>query len=359
MNPYIPGEQPRQPGLVKLNTNENPFPPSPAALALLGNICPESLQRYPPPMADDLALAAAETLQLPADAILPTNGGDELLDILFRAVIDPGQTVCTAEPSYSLYHTLIAAADARHSPIPYQPDWSIDPHHIARHQPRLTLITRPNAPSGTCLPLATIEHLADLLEPAAGLLLIDEAYADFAADHCAAMPLRRPNVVILRSLSKGYSLAGLRVGFGIMNPALKLQLAKVKASYNLDALAQRIAAAALRDQPYFQQCRAAVINLRQHLAADLASLHFRFPPSHANFLWVRPPGEDGSGFAARGLVQHLRHDGLLVRYWDSPELRSNIRITVGTAEQNQRLIDSIRRWLNPPADRPTGPRSPT
>jgi histidinol-phosphate aminotransferase len=236
MSGYIPGEQPK-PGtsIIKLNTNENPYPPSPAAIAVLRNLDAELLRRYPDPFAREFCQAVSEVLDIPTDWIVVGNGSDELLNILIRACAEGDlRRVVYPMPTYVLYPTISAMQPATTVEIPYPADWKLPIEDLVAAKGALTLIASPNSPSGHIVPLADLRSLASQLE---GVLAIDEAYVDFAPDSALSLVREFDNVIILRTLSKGYSLAGLRMGFGIANPKLLAGLFKVKDSYNIDAIA--------------------------------------------------------------------------------------------------------------------------
>ena len=336
--PYVPGEQP--PGdaaVVKLNTNENPYPPSPRALEAIRAADPDALRRYPQPMADDFRRAAGEVLGVDPDWILAGNGSDDLLTMLFRAVTGPGRAVAYATPTYVLYRTLAAMQEAPVTELPYDEAYAVPVDALAAARAALTLVAHPNSPSGTA---ATPDELAELAERTAGVLAIDEAYVAFADHDALDLVRQHDHVMVLRTLSKSHGLAGLRIGFGVGHPDLLDGLARVKDSYNVDALAARAGAAAIRDTDYARSTVARIRASRERLIAKLTGLGCRVWPSQANFVLVRPPGGD-----AGHLHEALRADGILVRYFAEPGLDDKLRITVGTDAQHDRLAAALARLI--------------
>ncbi len=261
---YVPGEQPSDPRVVKLNTNENPYPPSPKAMAAIAAVTAEQLRRYPSPNGKAFREAAAQVHGVSPDMILPTNGGDELLSIALRACAGEHECVAFLEPSYSLYPVLTALQGAKAEVLQYRisgVNWEL-PEGIENTRAAILLIVNPNAPSGTFVEVARLEQIAKAF---AGLLVIDEAYVDFAPGNALSLVKSYPNVLILRSMSKGYGLAGMRFGYGIGQAALLRQLEKVRDSYPCDAVSIAAATAAILDQEYAKQCWQKVIAERQRL----------------------------------------------------------------------------------------------
>ena len=331
LEPYAPGEQPA-PGVqvIKLNTNENPYPPSPRALAALGSVDSDRLRRYPRPFADEFRTRAAAACGVEPARILVGNGSDDILTMLLRSVAGTARPVAYPTPTYVLYGTLARIQGAPAVEVPFDDAYNLPVDALAAANAPLTLVASPNSPSGTRFPT---DRLADLARQLDGLLAIDEAYVAFA--HADALDLvdRFENVVILRTLSKSHALAGLRLGFAVGDAAVMAGLAKVKDSYNVDAVAARVGAAALDDTAYTAEVVARVRQSRGEVAAALTALDCRVWPSEANFLLVRPPGG-----RAREVYEGLRRQGILVRYFDRPALADKLRITIGTADQNDRLI---------------------
>ncbi|KPQ37046.1 MAG: histidinol-phosphate transaminase [Phormidesmis priestleyi Ana] len=354
MQGYQPGEWPDlNANILKLNSNENPYPPSPQVLAALSEVSAELLRRYPDPKATDFCQVVGKTFGIPADWVIAGNGSDDLLTMLVRACAGSATTRSTAEkermlaypmPTYILYRTLAAIQPAKTVEIAYEmqgDNWSLPVEQLIAAQAALTLVATPNSPTGHCVPMADLRSLAAGLN---GVLVIDEAYIDFAGEEAeqASLALVKAfeNVIVLRTLSKGYGLAGLRLGFGIAQPPLLAGLQKVKDSYNVDAIALRLGAAAIADQPYKRAITQKVMAARQQLATDLQGLNFRVWPSFANFLLVQPP--DGK---AKLLCEKLKENQIMIRYFNQPGLDDKLRITVGTPAQNERMLLAIQAWL--------------
>jgi histidinol-phosphate aminotransferase len=338
MASYVPGEQPpRGTQIIKLNSNENPYPPSPAALAVLQNIDGERLRRYPEPFGEEFRQAASKVLDIPSDWIIVGNGSDELLNVVIRACAEPGRKVVYPMPTYVLYRTLTEAQAADITEISYGKGYDLPLEELVAANGYVTFIASPNSPSGH---VVSIDDLRKLASQLSGVLVIDEAYTDFAEENALALVKEYENVIVIRTLSKGYSLAGLRLGFGVANPKLLQGLFKVKDSYNIDAIACAVGAAAIADQAYKNACVAKIKASRTRLATDLKQLGFRVWDSQTNFLLVQPPQEN-----AEYLYQKLKSQKILIRYFQQPELDNKLRITVGTDEQNQILVEALSDFL--------------
>lgn len=328
---YVPGEQPTDPRVVKLNTNENPYPPSPAVRQAIADAC-ERLHLYPDPSAREVRERVGRLYDVDPAGVIVGNGSDELLSLLMRAVIGPGDAVAYATPTYSLYDTLVALQAGRAVRIPYGADYAI-PREMFSVDARLLIVCNPNAPSGTSVPRRALEELAQARSDV--LLVVDEAYADFADENATSMGPRHPNVVVLRTLSKSYSLAGLRVGIGITTPGLATELNKVKDSYNVSRLAQAGAAAALDDQESMRAHVAQVRATRARLVRELTQLGYEVPPSQTNFVLARRPGE-----SQLPVKEALQQRGVLVRWFT--ELPESLRITVGTDAEIDRFLAELK-----------------
>ena len=333
--PYVPGEQPG-PGrrVIKLNSNENPYPPSPRVLEAIAREATASVRLYPDPEARALRARAADVYGVPADHIMAGNGSDELIALLLRATIDPGARVAYPVPTYSYYDTLVAAQGGEAVRVPFPEDFSLPPA-LAAARARVTFLCNPNSPSGTLVPLERVEALARALP---GLLVVDEAYVDFAREHALGLVGRLPNVLVLRTLSKSFSLAGLRVGLAFGHPDLLAGLRAVKDSYNLSRLSQAAGEAALGDLPWMEANLDRIKPTRARLAAELERLGFRVPASEANFVLARQPGVD-LGPVARALAAR----DILVRHFAVPGLEDALRITVGTDAEVDALLAALRQ----------------
>jgi histidinol-phosphate aminotransferase len=330
---YQPGEQPRVSGIVKLNTNENPYPPSPRVAAAIAAALGEPLRRYPDPLGTAFREAAARFHGVAPGMVLAGNGSDDLLTIITRSFAGPGDVVVAPTPSYILYRTLAELQDARLVEVPFRGDWTLDPEAFAAPSPRLAFLSNPNSPSGTCLEPGQVSTLARRLECP---LVVDEAYADFAGTDCVGLVADHPNVVVTRTFSKGYSLAGLRLGYAIARPEVVEGLVKVKDSYNCDALSLLGGAAALEDRDHFAGNRDRILATRRRLTDALRGLGFHVPESRANFVWCT-----GHPRAVE-LYQALKERKVLVRLMRYPGLEPGLRITVGTDEEVDRLLRELR-----------------
>ena len=337
MSGYSPGEQPAAGGrVIKLNTNENPYPPGEAVMRAIRAVDAESLRRYPDPTAMAFRAAAARRHGVSPDMVLAGNGSDDILTILLRTFVDAGGRVAYPSPTYSLYATLAQIQGAGVAEVPWRDGWRLPADALAEVGAPLTFVVNPNAPSGTWVEPG---ELADLARRLRGALVIDEAYADFAGEDCAGLIADCPNVIVSRSLSKGFGLAGLRFGYALARPEVVAEMAKVKDSYNCDAVAIAAAAAALDDVALAERTWRQVAGDRDALAGDLAELGFDVTPSRANFLLARPPGDDRE---AGRLYRGLKSQGILVRHFDKPGLADRLRITVGTPAENAALLEGLK-----------------
>ncbi|MFM7924509.1 MAG: histidinol-phosphate transaminase [Planctomycetaceae bacterium] len=349
---YVPGEQPQETGWVKLNTNENPYPPSPRVAAAIRQMAEGRLNVYPDPDATGFRRAAAALHGVDPDWILPANGSDENLTIIMRSFCDSGQQTGYPYPSYVLYESLAQIQGAGVRRLLLGRDWQWDSQQAAelRKLLRIFFVPNPNSPTGTCW---TTERLPELL-PDNGVLVLDQAYGDFAEQPQGAELLRDARfdgrLVMTRTFSKSYSLAGIRFGYCIASPELISGMRKVKDSYNCDAVAIAAATAALEDQGWMQANRDRILSTRARLAAALPSLGFTVHPSQANFLWT-----SHTAVGQRMIYERLKQERVLVRYMrfagalpDGGEL-DGLRITIGTDAEIDRLLEVLPRAVSLPA----------
>jgi histidinol-phosphate aminotransferase len=340
MSGYTPGEQPAaDERVVKLNTNENPYPPSDRVMQAIQNIDKETLRRYPNPTADLFRAAAAKLHGVTPDMILAGNGSDDILTVATRTFVPPGGKLAAADPTYSLYPILARLQEAAFAPVKWDEDWSLPIDALLATKADAIYLANPNAPSGTFVSPVKVAELAKQFD---GALLIDEAYADFADDNCLSLVRDYPNVIISRTLSKAYCLAGLRFGYAIARPAVIDELIKVKDSYNCDAISIAAATAAISDQAYYKEKWEHVRLERQRLSAELTQMGWTVLPSQANFILAAVP--DGRGKEA---YLGLKRQGILVRYFDLPGLTDKLRITVGLSHQNNALLAGIKALAEP------------
>lgn len=338
MTAYVPGEQPTDAKkVIKLNTNENPYPPSPAVVKRLSELQADALRVYPDPRAGTFVRAVSETLGIPCDLIQAANGSDNLLVMIARASLQSGRTVAYPSPTFPFYETQAQIAAAKIIEVPFEPEYAFPLQGLLEARANLTFVANPNSPTGTTATLEQIETLAGALQ-GVGLLVIDEAYVDFAEATAVELPRRYENVIVLRTLSKGYSLAGLRLGYAVAQPGVLRELWKTKEIYNVSSLAEQLGAAAIYDQDYKISITAKVKRSREKLIADLRALDWTVWPSQANFILARPADGD-----AQRVYETLKADGILVRYFQHPDLQDKLRITVGTDEQNATFLDKVRK----------------
>jgi len=338
---YKPGFQPEETDVIKLNTNENPYPPSPAVLKALAQIGPELLRRYPDPAGDEFRRAAAVVNAVQPENIICCNGGDELLTMAFRAFCDENRPVGYPVPTYSLYPVLANLQNCGAIELPFDAEFNL-PAKLAHTGANLTIVCNPNAPNGSFI---SADELASLANELSGVLLIDEAYVDFAEENCTALAKELDNVldnvIILRSMSKGYCLAGVRFGYAIADAGLIEGLMKVKDSYNVDAIAIAAATAAIKDQKYFNQISEKVKKERKELTGKLRQSGFEVPDSFANFVLA-----ENKNYKASDIYDKLVQQNIYVRYFDLPGLNNKLRITVGTKEQNDKLLSALQQIVS-------------
>ena len=331
---YTPGEQPGEgERVVKLNTNENPYPPSPRVVEALRGVPPDRLRRYPDPMANKVRDLVAGMFGVGRDSVLCGNGSDELLTLAVRAFVGEGEAIAYPTPTYSLYPVLAEIQAARTIEIPTQADFSLPVAELARTKARLMILCNPNAPTGVFTPVETLGRIAERFP---GVVIVDEAYVDFSSDHAMRLAKALPNVLVFRTLSKSYSLAGLRFGYAVGAAGLIKGLEKVKDSYNVDAVSIALAAAALQDQAWMLANAEKIRGERARLSKRLADFGFDVTPSEANFILAAVPGGDG-----RAWYEGLKGRGVLVRWWNLPRLADKLRITVGTPEENDALLAAL------------------
>jgi histidinol-phosphate aminotransferase len=345
LTPYVPGEQPKLDNLVKLNTNENPYGPSPKALEAIRAATLDTLRLYPDPNADQLRAAIAHCHR--AQGIEPRqvfvgNGSDEVLAVAFQALLKHDLPLLFPDISYSFYPVYCALYGIDYRQVPLDETFQIRVSDYKRPNGGI-IFPNPNAPTGRWLALDALEQL--LLDNPDSPVVIDEAYVDFGCESAAGLINRHPNLLVTHTLSKGRGLAGLRLGFALGDPELIEALDRVKNSFNsypIDRLAMAGAIAALEDREYFDRTRHAVMASREALVAGLADLGFEILPSAANFIFVRHPRLGGADLAAR-----LRQRSIIVRHFSQPRIESFLRITIGTEAQCQILAQALGEILAP------------
>ena len=324
---YVPGEQPKTKNVVKLNTNENPYPPSPACAKVLKSFDLDRLRRYPDPEFSALAkLNGARS-----ENVFVGNGSDEVLAVAAKAFVENDEAIGSLDPSYSLYKTLAAIRDVK---------WAGTPNpslQTPSAKTSLFLWTNPNAPTGT---FAEPEEIAAFAKRFPGVVIVDEAYADFSRANCMKLATAKANrnLLVMRTFSKSYSLAGLRVGYCVGPKDLIDAMYKVKDSYNVDAVAQAVALAAVRDQRWMRASVAKVVATRSRVAEELRRRGWDVPASESNFLFARPP----SGAKAADLFDALRRRNIFVRYFPGPKTGDRLRITIGTDAQMRKFLKGLK-----------------
>ena len=352
LHAYVPGEQPKIKGLIKLNTNENPYPPSPKVLVAVKASVDGRLRLYPNPTAERLREKLARLHRCCSENIIIGNGSDELLALAVRAFVEPSpksrvqspkSIVQYFTPSYSLYPVLAETHGAATQGVPLNPDFSLPSlpelkrAKVWDFQAALTLITTPNAPGGRGYPTSELEKLCRAQK---GVVVLDEAYVDFADENALALATKHPHVIVSRTFSKAYSLCFQRVGYFVGHPELIAALHKMRDSYNVNGLGQIAAEATLEDLGYYRANFKKIIATREGLSRRLTELGFRVLPSQTNFILARPPR-----FPAKEWLQTLRDQKVLVRWFSAPEVQEYLRITIGTEAEAAALVRAVRRIL--------------
>jgi len=335
LSPYVPGEQPKQDGIVKLNTNENPYAPSPRVVAAIA-AATDRLRLYPDPRATALREVIAARHDIGAEQVFVGNGSDEVLAHTFQALLKHDAPLLFPDITYSFYPVYCRLYGIAYEEVPLDAAMRVQPEDYRRPGSAI-LLANPNAPTGVALPRAAIEALAS--EHPDRLVVVDEAYVDFGAESAVPLVARHDNLLVVQTLSKSRSLAGLRVGFAIGQSPLIEALERVKDSFNsypLDCLAMAGAIAAVEDDAWFQETRRRILASRETLARGLAELGFEVLPSLANFVFARHPARRGAE-----LFVSLRERGVLVRHFGKPRIEDFLRITVGTDEQCSRLVAEL------------------
>ena len=340
LEPYVPGEQPKIEGLIKLNTNENPYPPSPKALEAIRRATDETLRLYPDPVSAELRETIAATFDLGSENIFVGNGSDEVLAHTFMGLLKQDGPLLFPDITYSFYPVYCGLYGIEAKKIPLGDDMSVEIEAYSGPAGAI-ILPNPNAPTGIALPLSEIRKLAEADRDR--LLVVDEAYIDFGGETAAVLVPEFDNILVIRTFSKSYSLAGSRVGFAIGQRPLIDALERVKDSFNsypLDRLAQAAATAAWKDRDWFEATRSRIIMSRNQLTTDLTELGFEVLPSAANFVFARHPKHEGAKLAAS-----LRAEAILVRHFNKPRISDYLRITVGAEDECKRLIKVLRKIL--------------
>ncbi len=342
LEPYVPGEQPKIDGLIKLNTNESPFPPSPRVRDVLTDGAIEKLRLYPDPNSSALKQTIADYYDLKPEQTFVGNGSDEVLAFAFMAFFKQQRPLLYPDITYSFYPVYCQLFGIDYEQLPLADDLSIKLADYRRENGGI-IFPNPNAPTGRAMPLSDIEAL--LKDNTGSVVLIDEAYVDFGAESAAQLVDRYPNLLVTQTLSKSRSLAGLRLGFALGSAELIDGLERVKNSFNsypVDRLAEAAAIVAFEDEDYFRQCRDQIITTREWTESRLQELGFQTVPSAANFLFARVP----EGADAAELTRQLRDARIIVRYFNKPRLSDYLRITIGSDTEMQALVSTLRDILS-------------
>lgn len=343
LHAYVPGEQPQGEGWVKLNTNENPYPPSPkVGPAVAAEV--EQLRKYPEPVSRRLRKVIGERFGLTERNVIMGNGSDNILDLITRCFVDStgaGHTV----PSYSLYPVVAGMSDKGLVDVPFTREMKLDVDAIAAANAAVFFLTSPNAPTGVAF---SRDEIAAVLERIDGLLVVDEAYVDFGGETAAPLLREYQNLIVVRTFSKSYGLAGMRVGFAMADAAIIAMLDRVRDAYNLDRIAQAAALAAFEDVEYFKEQCAKVIATREATLVELDSLGWFTYPSAANLLFTEPKNAKGESSAAvaNALFEHLKASKVLVRYFPRHPLTcAFIRVSIGTDSEMKVFLTAVKSWL--------------
>ena len=337
LEPYVPGEQPQIDGLIKLNTNESPYPPSPEVIKLMTHDAIDRLRLYPDPNSKKLKNTIAHYYGVTADQIFVGNGSDEVLALAFMAFFQQTKPLLFPDISYSFYPVYCKLFGIEFKTPTLRDDFTINFADYSSENGGI-IFPNPNAPTAIGKPLADIEKL--LRENTESVVIVDEAYIDFGGETAISLVDKYPNLLVVQTLSKSRSLAGMRVGFAVGNTELITALDRVKNSFNsypLDRLAEVATIAAFEDDVYFQACRDKIIATRDWTVKELETLGFHVLPSQANFIFAKPKHNN-----AAELAQKLREQKILVRYFNAPRINEFLRITIGTPEQMQRMVNVLK-----------------
>ena len=342
MVPYVPGEQPKDRKFIKLNTNENPYPPSPLALEAAKKAAGASLRLYPDPECVELREAIAKQTGLDVSQVFCGNGSDEVLSFAFQAFFDKGKAITFPDITYSFYEVYVKYLDLTAKLIPLNSDFSLPVERFLSESAGGAVIANPNAPTGQMISLTDIRRILEGNRER--VIIVDEAYVDFGGESAAGLIGEYPNLLVTQTASKSRSLAGLRVGWALGDPNLIAAMRCVRDSinsYTVDALAQAVAAAAIADADYFDQTRRKIMATRESTLKRLRAMGFEGAESMANFLFVRHPRMPG-----KEIFQGLRERGILVRRWDQPRIAEYLRISIGTEEEMEVLCRALEEILS-------------
>jgi histidinol-phosphate aminotransferase len=338
--PYVPGEQPKDRKYIKLNTNENPYGPSPKVIEAIKAAADDSLKLYPDPTCDELVKAAADYYGVPKEMIFTGNGSDEVLAFAFMAFFEPGREILFADITYSFYPVYANLFNLNYRLIPLDDGFRLNEEDYF-NSPGGVIIANPNAPTGNCLSLETIRRVLE--NNSENVVIIDEAYIDFGGESAVGLTREYPNLLVVHTFSKSRSLAGMRLGFAIGDSSLIEALQSVKNSFNsytLDRLAIKAGVEAFRDNEYFEETRNRIIATRKRTVATMAQMGFNIPDSSANFIFAAHPEIKGEY-----IFNELRSRGILVRYFKKPRIDNHLRISIGSDDEMECLLKALREII--------------
>ena len=331
LKPYIPGKQPKE-NIVKLNANENPYPPSPKVVDAINNFSKNCLRFYSDAVSEEVRKTAADLFQVNLDEIIVGNGSDDVLTMIIRTFLESDDKIAVVDPSYTLYEILADIHGVETEKFSLEEDYSL-PESFFKTKTKIKFLPNPNAQTGTLFPKENIERLC---EKSSGVVVIDEAYASFANITFIPLIKKYKNLIVLRTLSKSHSLAGMRIGFGFATSEIITGLMKVKDSYNVNSLSQAAATAAFKDDSYVQKNIEIINETRNWFASELVKRGWKVIPSEANFVLAKP-----SNGTAKEIYARLEKSGYLVRHFSTPRLNDMLRISIGTKEQMLGLLKSL------------------
>jgi len=332
LQPYIPGKQVTG-KVLKLNANENPYSPSPRVFSVLQEVGSDALRLYPDAIAGALRKIAAEVFDVDTEQTIIGNGSDDVLTMIVRTFLDSEDSIAVVDPTYTLYETLAAIQGLKTEIHSLNTDYTI-PASFLKTKSKVVFLPNPNAQTGTLFPLELVERLCNRNN---NIVVIDEAYADFAGVTSIPLLKKYDNLIVLRTVSKSYSLAGIRVGFGLSNPSFISAMMKVKDSYNVNSISQLIAAEAMLDREHFNRNIGKIIETREWFSKSLSDFGWKVTPSAANFILVEPVKD-----SPESVMKRLEAAGILIRYFNTPRLNDKLRISIGTDEQMETLLKIIK-----------------
>ena len=331
LKPYVPGKQ-LQKNIIKLNANENPFPPSPKVIAAINNFSKNCLRFYSDAVSEEVRKTAAALFHINFDEVIVGNGSDDVLTMIIRSFLESEDKIAVVDPSYTLYEILAEIHGVKTEKISLEADYSLS-ESFFKTKAKIKFLPNPNAQTGTLFSKKNIERLCD---ESSGIVVIDEAYAAFANTTFIPLIKKYKNLIVLRTLSKSHSLAGMRIGFGFATPSIISGLMKVKDSYNVNSLSQVAATAALKDNIYVQKNIKKINIIRKWFSNELLNRGWEVVPSEANFVLVKPPNNE-----AENIFKELEKSGILVRHFSTKKLNNKLRISIGTKEQMLKLLNNL------------------